>query len=232
MNSLEAIILGIVQGITEFLPVSSSGHLQIAKEMLGITIQDNLAFDVALHVATVLSTLVVLRRQVAELFSGLFKFRYNEQTAYILKIMLSMVPIGIVGLLFKEQLNALLASPAILAVVGAMLLLTAALLAFAYWARPRPKEQITYRDAFIIGLAQACAAMPGLSRSGSTIATGILLGDKKESVAQFSFLMVLLPILGEAFLQIIGGDLSDDIGIGMVPLISCCLAGFIEGRLA
>ncbi len=232
MNSLEAIILGIVQGITEFLPVSSSGHLQIAKEMLGITIQDNLAFDVALHVATVLSTLVVLRRQVAELFSGLFKFRYNEQTAYILKIMLSMVPIGIVGLLFKEQLNALLASPAILAVVGAMLLLTAALLAFAYWARPRPKEQITYRDAFIIGLAQACAAMPGLSRSGSTIATGILLGDKKESVAQFSFLMVLLPILGEAFLQIIGGDLSDDIGIGMVPLISGFLAAFIVGCLA
>lgn len=232
MNSLEAIILGIVQGITEFLPVSSSGHLQIAKEMLGITIQDNLAFDVALHVATVLSTLVVLRRQVAELFSGLFKFRYNEQTAYILKIMLSMVPIGIVGLLFKEQLNALLASPAILAVVGAMLLLTAALLAFAYWARPRPKEQITYRDAFIIGLAQACAAMPGLSRSGSTIATGILLGDKKESVAQFSFLMVLLPILGEAFLQIIGGDLSGDIGIGMVPLISGFLAAFIVGCLA
>ena len=232
MNSLEAIILGIVQGITEFLPVSSSGHLQIAKEMLGITIQDNLAFDVALHVATVLSTLVVLRRQVAELFSGLFKFRYNEQTAYILKIMLSMVPIGIVGRLFKEQLNALLASPAILAVVGAMLLLTAALLAFAYWARPRPKEQITYRDAFIIGLAQACAAMPGLSRSGSTIATGILLGDKKESVAQFSFLMVLLPILGEAFLQIIGGDLSDDIGIGMVPLISGFPAAFIVGCLA
>ena len=232
MDLLEAILLGIVQGLTEFLPVSSSGHLQLAKEILGIEIDDNLTFDISLHVATVLSTIVVLRSQVAYLFKGLFMFRYNPQTAYVLKILLSMIPIGIVGIAFKDSINELLASPAIVLIVGGMLLLTAALLAFAYYAKPRQKEDISYKDAFIIGLAQACAAMPGLSRSGSTIATGLLLGDKKESVAQFSFLMVLLPILGEAFLQIISGDFSAGTGIGLVPLAGGFIAAFITGCLA
>ncbi len=208
MDTLQAILLGIVQGITEFLPVSSSGHLQIAKELLGVRLEENLSFDVALHAATVLSTLVVLWPEVRGLLLGLFRRGMNEEKSYILKLILSMIPIGIVGLAFKEQLDALLASPAILALVGAMLLLTAALLAFAYYAKPRPKEHISYRDAFLIGLAQACAAMPGLSRSGSTIATGLLLGNRKAAVAQFSFLMVLAPIMGETLLQLIDGSLT------------------------
>jgi len=200
MDTIQAILLGIVQGITEFLPVSSSGHLQIAKELLGVQLEENLTFDVTLHAATVLSTIVVLWSEIRRLLQGLFSRRFNEEQAYILKLILSMIPIGIVGFLFKDQLDALLNAPYILLVVGAMLLLTAALLAFAQYARPRQKERISYRDALLIGVAQACAAMPGLSRSGSTIATGILLGNKKTAVAQFSFLMVLAPILGETLL--------------------------------
>lgn len=230
MDTLQAILLGIVQGITEFLPVSSSGHLQIAKELLGVQLEENLTFDVTLHAATVLSTIVVLWSQVRRLFTGLFSRRFNDEQAYVLKILLSMIPIGIVGFLFKDQLDALLEAPYILAVVGAMLLLTAVLLAFAYWAKPRQKESISYRDALIIGLAQACAAMPGLSRSGSTIATGLLLGNKKTAVAQFSFLMVLLPILGETFLEVVKGELTA--GVGTVPLVAGFLASFITGCLA
>ena len=230
MDTLQAILLGIVQGITEFLPVSSSGHLQIAKELLGVRLEENLSCDVALHAATVLSTLVVLWPEVRGLLLGLFRRGMNEEKSYILKLILSMIPIGIVGLAFKEQLDALLASPAILALVGAMLLLTAALLAFAYYAKPRPKEHISYRDAFLIGLAQACAAMPGLSRSGSTIATGLLLGNRKAAVAQFSFLMVLAPIMGETLLQLIDGSLTASVGAG--PLAAGFLASFATGCLA
>ena len=230
MDTLQAILLGIVQGITEFLPVSSSGHLQIAKELLGVEIEENLTFDVILHAATVLSTIVVLWHEVWRLLKGLFSRRFNEEQAYILKIVVSMIPIGIVGFLFKEQINALLDAPWILAFVGAMLLLTAALLAFAYYARPRQRETISYRDAFIIGLAQACAAMPGLSRSGSTIATGLLLGNKKTAVAQFSFLMVLAPILGETLLAAAGGELTASVATG--PLVAGFLASFITGCLA
>ena len=222
MDTLQAILLGIVQGITEFLPVSSSGHLQIAKEVLGVQLEENLTFDVALHAATVLSTIVVLWSEVWR--------RFNEEQAYVLKLVLSMIPIGIVGFLLKDRINDLLNAPYILAVVGAMLLVTAALLAFAYYAKPRQKETISYRDALIIGLAQACAAMPGLSRSGSTIATGLLLGNKKAAVAQFSFLMVLAPILGETLLQATSGDLTAGIAAG--PLIAGFLASFITGCLA
>ncbi|WP_273371278.1 undecaprenyl-diphosphate phosphatase [Alistipes megaguti] len=230
MDTLQAILLGIVQGITEFLPVSSSGHLQIAKELLGVQLEENLTFDVTLHAATVLSTIVVLWNQIRRLLTGLFSRRFNDEQAYVLKILLSMIPIGIVGFLLKDQLDALLNAPYILVVVGAMLLLTAVLLAFAYWAKPRQKESISYRDALIIGLAQACAAMPGLSRSGSTIATGLLLGNKKAAVAQFSFLMVLLPILGETFLEAVKGELTA--GVGTVPLMAGFLASFITGCLA
>ena len=230
MDTLQAILLGIVQGITEFLPVSSSGHLQIAKELLGVQLGENLTFDVTLHAATVLSTIVVLWSQIRRLLTGLFSRRFNDEQAYVLKILLSMIPIGIVGFLLKDRLDALLNAPYILVVVGAMLLLTAVLLAFAYWAKPRQKESISYRDALIIGLAQACAAMPGLSRSGSTIATGLLLGNKKAAVAQFSFLMVLLPILGETFLEAVKGELTA--GVGTVPLMAGFLASFITGCLA
>ena len=180
MSVIEAIILGIVQGLTEFLPVSSSGHLQIAKALLGVEIEENLMFDITLHAATVLSTIVILWPEIKRLICGVFSRTFNDEQAYILKLIISMIPIAIVGFALKDQLNAMLESPYILTIVGAMLLFTALLLAFAYYARPRQKESISYRDAFIIGLSQALAAMPGLSRSGTTIATGILLGNNKQ----------------------------------------------------
>lgn len=230
METLQAILLGIVQGITEFLPVSSSGHLQIAKALLGVELEENLTFDVVLHAATVLSTIVVLWSEVWRLLKGVFSRRFTPEQAYVLKIAVSMVPIGIVGFVFKDRINAMLDAPCILVIVGAMLLLTAVLLTFAHYAKPRQKEHISYRDAFIIGLAQAAAAMPGLSRSGSTIATGLLLGNKKAAVAQFSFLMVLAPILGETLLTAAEGDLTS--GVGAVPLAAGFLASFVTGCLA
>ena len=231
MTIVESIILGAVQGLTEFLPVSSSGHLQIAKALLGVEIEENLAFDTTLHAATVLSTIVILWPEIKRLVVGLFSRHFNEEQAYVLKILLSMIPIGVVGFALKDYLDLMLGSPYILTIVGAMLLLTAALLSFAYYARPRQKENISYRDAFIIGLAQAVAAMPGLSRSGSTIATGLILGNKKEAMAQFSFLMVLAPILGEMFLNIVKGEVVFA-SIGVVPMIAGFVAAFVVGCLA
>ena len=231
MTIIESIVLGAVQGLTEFLPVSSSGHLQIAKALLGVEIEENLAFDTTLHAATVLSTIVILWPEIKRLVVGIFSRHFNDEQAYVLKILLSMIPIGIVGFALKDYLDAMLNSPYILTIVGAMLLLTAALLAFAYYARPREKEQISYRDAFIIGVAQALAAMPGLSRSGSTIATGLLLGNKKESMAQFSFLMVLAPILGEMLLNIVKGEVVFA-SIGVVPMLAGFAAAFVVGCLA
>ena len=233
MNYLESIILGIVQGLTEFLPVSSSGHLQIAKELLGVEIVENLTFDVTLHAATVLSTIVVLHKQIWDLLRGLLRFERNSQTEYIAKIVLSMIPIGIVGFAFKDQLNAMLSSPAIMLIVGAMLLVTAALLTFAARAKEREKSELSWRDAWIIGCAQAVAAMPGLSRSGTTIATGLLLGNKRDVVAQFSFLMVLPPILGEALLDLIkssGEAAANDISTGVIA--AGFVAAFVTGCLA
>lgn len=233
MEYLESIILGIVQGLTEFLPVSSSGHLQIAKELLGVEIAENLTFDVTLHAATVLSTIVVLRKQIWDLLRGLLRFERNSQTEYVGKIILSMIPIGIVGFAFKDQLNEMLSSPAIMLIVGAMLLLTAALLTFAARAKEREKGDISWRDAFIIGCSQAVAAMPGLSRSGTTIATGLLLGNKREVVAQFSFLMVLPPILGEALLDLIksSGEAAAT-GISAGVMAAGFVAAFVTGCLA
>ncbi|MCH5329417.1 MAG: undecaprenyl-diphosphate phosphatase [Alistipes sp.] len=231
MTVTESAILGFVQGITEFLPVSSSGHLQIAKALMGVEIEENLAFDITLHAATVLSTIVVLRNEIGGLLRGLFARGFNEEKAFILKILLSMIPIGIVGFAFKDYLEKLLDSPAILAITGVMLLLTAALLAFAYYARPRQKERISYRDAFIIGVAQAAAAMPGLSRSGSTIATGILLGNRKESVARFSFLMILAPIAGEMLLDLLKGEAAFGT-TGAAQLAAGFATAFVTGCLA
>lgn len=248
MSIIEAIILGIVQGIAEFLPVSSSGHLQIAKEVLGVTLSDNLTFDVMLHVATVLATVVVLWHEVAELFKGVWTgvtgWRRNLLTDYALKILLSMIPVAIVGMLLKDRLNDMLASPAVLLIVGLMLLVTAALLMFAGRAKERPVEQstekgskgekndISYRDAFVIGIGQAFAAMPGLSRSGTTIATGLMLGNRKAAVAQFSFLMVIPPILGEMLLDIVRGDFGAGLGVDAVPLIVGFAAAFVVGCAA
>ena len=204
MTWLESLILGLVQGLTEYLPVSSSGHLEIANALFGIQGEENLTFAVLVHTATVCSTIVVLWKEVEILFRGLFRFTWNSETKYLAKIALSMIPVGIVGLFLKDYVESFFGNGLLL--VGIMLLVTAALLTFAYYARPRVKEDISYRDAFIIGLSQAVAVLPGLSRSGTTIATGLMLGNKKEQVARFSFLMVIIPILGEALLDLMKGD--------------------------
>lgn len=230
MTTLQSIILGVVQGLTEFLPVSSSGHLCLARELMGVELDENLTFDIALHAATVLSTIVVLWREIWRLLKGAFDFsskQINEEQSYILKIVVSMIPIGVVGFLLKDYIDSVGDKSW---VVGIMLLVTALLLTFAYKAKPRKKENISYRDAFIIGLAQACATTPGLSRSGSTIATGLLLGNKKDSVAQFSFLMVLPPILGNALLDIVKGDFGG--GVEIVPLMAGFVSAFVVGCLA
>lgn len=232
MSWFEALILGLLQGLTEYLPVSSSGHLAIGSALFGIEGEENLAFTITVHIATVFSTIVILWKETTWIFKGLFKFQMNDETRYAFNILVSMIPVGIVGVFFKDQVEAIFGSG--LTIVGCMLLLTAALLAFAYYAKPRVKEKISLRDAFIIGLAQACAVMPGLSRSGSTIATGLLLGNKKENLAQFSFLMVIPPILGEALLDIVkmigGENITGDIPTS--SLIVGFLAAFISGCLA
>lgn len=234
MSDLQALILGIIQGLTEYLPVSSSGHLTIGSYLFGVNGEENLTFTVAVHVATVLSTLVILWKEVAWIFKGLFKFENNDETQYVLKIIVSMIPVGIVGVFFKDYVEEIFGSG--LFIVGLMLLVTASLLAFSYYAKPRQKEDISLRDAFIIGLAQAAAVMPGLSRSGSTIATGLILGNKKEKLAQFSFLMVIPPILGEALLDIVkavkGGA---EAAVGDLSLSALAIgfgAAFVAGCLA
>lgn len=234
MEWFEALILGIIQGLTEYLPVSSSGHLAIGAHLFGLSGEENLTFTVAVHVATVLSTCVILWKEIVWLFTDLFKFKWNEGTRYIVNILISMIPVGIVGLFFKDKVEAIFGSG--LLVVGICLMITATLLAFSYWARPRQRENISPLHAFVIGIAQALAVLPGLSRSGSTIATGLLLGNKKERLAQFSFLMVIPPILGEALLDV--KDMAE-LGVsqamaGLSPLALAVgfIAAFVSGCLA
>lgn len=231
MNWLEALLLGLIQGLTEFLPVSSSGHLEIGQALFGTSGEDNLLFAVVVHAATVLSTITILWMEIWKLIKGCFTKTWNEEKAYVAKILLSMIPIFVVGVFFKDQVESLFGSG--LLIVGCCLLLTSLLLAFAYYAKPRQRETISYRDAFIIGIAQACAVLPGLSRSGSTIATGLLLGNKKESIAQFSFLMVLAPILGDALLEtihILQGEVV--VNIPLSSLLIGFLAAYISGCFA
>ena len=237
MEWFEAIILGLVQGLTEFLPVSSSGHLEIGKVLLGVEATDDLMFTTMVHAATVLSTIVVFRKQILDLFKGLFKFKYNDQTDYVFKIALSCVPIMIVGLFFKEDVEALFGS---IKVVGFALLLTSALLFFSDLASRRDKvtnpasesrNGISYWQAFVVGLGQALAVIPGLSRSGTTISTGLICGVRRDVMAQFSFLMVLVPILGESFLDLVGGEFSAS-SVGALPLALGFLSAFVSGLFA
>ena len=232
MTWFEALILGLIQGLTEYSPVSSSGHLAIGSALFGIEGEENLAFTIIVHVATVLSTLVILWKEIEWIFKGLFKFQMNDETRYVINIIVSMIPIGIVGVFFKDKVEAIFGSG--LLVVGFCLLVTALLLSFSYYYKPRQKEKISLKDAFIIGLSQACAVLPGLSRSGTTIATGLLLGNSKEKLAQFSFLMVIPPILGEALLDAIkmmkGEDIAGD--IPAISLIVGFLAAFVSGCVA
>lgn len=246
MNTLQALIMGLLQGLTEYLPVSSSGHLTIASELFGIDGESNMTFTIAVHVATVLSTLVILGSEIGKILKGMcnplsprslkgngtFLNRLNPDQRYVLNILVSMIPIGIVGVFFKDKVEDIFGSG--LLVVGICLLLTAALLTFSYLARPRQRENISLSHAFIIGLAQAVAVLPGLSRSGSTIATGLLLGNKKEKLAQFSFLMVIPPILGEALLDVLKMVKGEEAtgGIDTLPLIVGFVAAFISGCAA
>lgn len=232
MDWLQALILGIIQGLTEYLPVSSSGHLEIGNALLGVEIEENLTFDVMLHVATVLSTLVVLWSEIDWIMRGLFKFQMNAETKYALNIVVSMIPVGIVGVLFKDQIEELFTGNLLL--VGCCLLVTAALLTFTYFAKPRQKEHLSWLDALIIGIAQAIAVLPGVSRSGSTIATGLLLGNKKEKLAQFSFLMVIPPILGQALLSVMKFAKGEEAfgGVGALSMAIGFVAAFLSGCLA
>ena len=270
MNWLQALLLGLVQGLTEFLPVSSSGHLAIGRELLGVEESGDLVFEVAVHAATVLATIVVFRKEIWRLLCGLFKFKYNDETDYIAKICVSMIPVLVVGVFFKDAVESAFSS---MLVVGLALVVTAMLLTFSDWkartsvrggspealapteglaakaaqGEPSPcplgvqgdsssdavaaRNGISFWQALVVGIGQAFAVIPGLSRSGTTISTGLLCGVKRSEMAQFSFLMVLVPILGEAFLDVVGGDFaSSSIGIG--PLLLGFLAAFASGLFA
>lgn len=244
MNWFEALILGIVQGLTEFLPVSSSGHLEIGQALLGTASEENLMFTVLLHVATVLSTIVVLRREIGQLFKGTFTTtRWNDDKQYVALLLLSCIPVFIVGVFFKDEVEQFFGSGLLL--VGICLLVTACMLALSEYLTKRRALQtaangsavgheVTWKDSLIIGCAQAVAVLPGLSRSGMTIATGLLCGVKKESVARFSFLMVLIPVLGDALLEsldLLWGKATAP-AIGWLPLTIGFLAAFLTGCAA
>ena len=254
MEWFEAVLLGLIQGLTEFLPISSSGHLEIGKVLLGVETQDDLLFTTMVHAATVLSTVVVFRRQIWDLLKGFFcglkdwkiardesGKRYlvcNDQTDYLLKIVLSMLPVMVVGLFFKDSVEALFGS---IHVVGGALIVTAVLLFFSdYASKPGRKSifpaneyrnGISYWQAFAVGLGQAFAVVPGLSRSGTTISTGLICGVRREVMAQFSFLMVLVPILGETFLEVVGGEFGAS-SVGSLALALGFVSAFLSGLFA
>lgn len=254
MEWFEAVLLGLIQGLTEFLPISSSGHLEIGKVLLGVETQDDLLFTTMVHAATVLSTVVVFRRQIWDLLKGFFcglkdwkiardesgkRFLVcNDQTDYLLKIVLSMLPVMVVGLFFKDSVESLFGS---IHVVGGALIVTAVLLFFSdYASKPGRKSifpaneyrnGISYWQAFAVGLGQAFAVVPGLSRSGTTISTGLICGVRREVMAQFSFLMVLVPILGETFLEVVGGEFGAS-SVGSLALALGFVSAFLSGLFA
>lgn len=249
MDWLEALILGIIQGLAEYLPISSSGHLEIFRQVLGVDLcgKESLAFDVTLHVATVLSTIVILWKEFVPLCKSFFTLKNDDNTKYVLKILVSCIPVAIVGFAFKPLVEQFFEGN--LAIVGTCLIVTALLLTFAYFFRTSPLpmfkhnggegREIGWLDAFVIGLAQAVAVLPGLSRSGTTIATGILIGNKRDKVATFSFFMVIIPILGEAMLHVKDMIFPDAeavaesaASVGALPLIIGFLAAFIVGCVA
>ncbi|MCI1640370.1 MAG: undecaprenyl-diphosphate phosphatase [Bacteroidales bacterium] len=242
MNWWQAFLLGIVQGLTEFLPVSSSGHLMIFKELMGVDAEGFLDFTVTVHMATVLSTIVVFWSVIKNIVKGFFKFSYNDETDYLFKIIVSMIPVGIVGVFFKDKVESLFGNN--LFTVAIFLIITAVLLYLADKPFNRKdkvcksagsdcRNGISYWQAFVVGIGQACSVAPGLSRSGTTIATGLICGVKREVIAQFSFLMVLIPIIGEQFLNIAGGfsGLSGDT-IGWLPLTMGFISAFLSGLFA
>lgn len=243
MDWLQALLLGVVQGLTEFLPVSSSGHLMIARDLLGVDGDGFLDFTVTVHLATVLSTIIVFWKPIVRLLAGLFKFRYNDETDYVFKIVVSMVPVAVVGLLLKDKVEALFSDD--LFTVAVCLIITAVLLFLSdvggrrgaaapvqeQRAASSPRNGISYWQALVVGLGQAAAVAPGLSRSGTTIATGLLCGVRRDVMAQFSFLMVLVPIIGEQFLSLLEGLTGEAvIGGGLDPV--CLVVGFLSAFLS
>lgn len=230
MTGIEALLLGTLQGLTEFLPVSSSGHLELGNHILHTPPGENLPFALTVHAATVLSTIVVFRKDIARLMTKGLQFKKNQESSYIGRLLLSAVPVALVGLFFKDQVEALFTGNLIL--VGCSLLVTAALLAFAHFRKEQKGVQVSWWHSLIIGIAQAIAVLPGVSRSGATIATGLILGNDRKEVARFSFLMVLLPILGANFLDIIGNEeLSAGVGSAW-PLVIGFISAFFVGLLA
>lgn len=229
MNWLEALILGLVQGLTEFLPVSSSGHLELGKYLLNINAEKSLVFTLVVHGATVLSTIVVFHKDIFDLFKGLFAFKWNEETKYTTKLAVSIIPVGIVGVFFADEVEALFSGNIIF--VGSMLLVTSLMLSFTFFAKSNTRD-ITFLDSLIIGISQAFAVLPGVSRSGATISTGIVIGDKKTLVTRFSFLMVLVPIIGANFKDVLDGGMTSNSSIGIIPLIVGFIAAFLSGLFA
>ncbi|ASV30505.1 undecaprenyl-diphosphate phosphatase [Maribacter cobaltidurans] len=230
MDIIDAIILGIVQGLTEFLPVSSSGHLELGKAILGDNSvpEESLLFTVILHFATALSTIVVFRKDIWEIIRGLFQFKWNEESQFTVKIIVSMLPAVFVGLFFEKQLEAFFGGNVMF--VGFMLLITAVLLYFADKAKDTGKK-VGFGSALIIGISQAIAMLPGISRSGATISTSVLLGVDKSKSARFSFLMVVPLIFGKIAKDLIGGELNFN-GENNMAMGAGFLAAFIAGLVA
>ncbi len=230
MTWIEALILGLIQGLTEFLPVSSSGHLEIGKVLLNVEVKEDISFTVVVHCATVLSTILVFFKEIKALFGGLLAFRWNDETKYVSKILLSMIPVLIVGVFLNEEVEALFTGN--LRLVGAALLVTALLLVLTQ-LMASGRKHIPFPDAFLMGIAQAVAVIPGISRSGATISTGLILRNDRSEVARFSFLMVLLPILGATLLDILStSDTETGLAVSSGALITGFLAAFVSGYLA
>jgi len=228
MNWFEAIILGLIQGLTEFLPVSSSGHLELGKYLFGIKPDANFYFSVAVHGATVLSTIAVLWKEIWDLFKGLSKFRLNDETKYVFKLLISMIPVGIAGFFLTDIVDNYFAGDMIS--LGIQFLITAVIMVLPSFIKPKERP-IGYVDSFIIGIAQAIAVLPAISRSGATIATGMMLGNKKSDIAKFSFLMVLIPVIGVNLLEIESGDFSGE-GTSFAVILAGFLTAFISGYFA
>lgn len=229
MSNFEAFVLGLLQGLTEFLPISSSGHIEIGKALFGDRLPNETLFTVVVHGATVLSTILVFRKEIISLIAGVFKFKWNDETIYISKIVVSMIPIGIVGLLFEDFIRESFFGNVML--VGFMLLITGLLLTFAHRVKTNGQREVGFMDSLLIGLAQVVAILPGISRSGSTISAGLLLGVSREKAAQFSFLMVLAPIIGANLKTILSGEITAPNQAAM-PLIIGFITAFISGYMA
>ena len=231
MTIIESVILGIIQGLTEFLPVSSSGHLEIGSVLLGVKSKDNLLFSIVVHGATALSTILVFRKDIFIIITDILKFEWNESVEFSLKRLISIIPVGIVGVLFEDQIEAFFGGRVVL--VGAMLMLTGILLSFTFF-KGKNTGEISYLKALLIGISQAIAIMPGISRSGATISTALILGVEKEKATRFSFLMVLIPIVGAMMLKVKDvieePTLASD--ISLISLLAGFIAAFLSGLLA